>query len=354
MSIAADALRAFLIPFLVATGTLLLLLVGHVLSLHSFRSLVSRRRQQLQVRYEPLIAAALQAGDPATTLDALRSVPRRHRQLVQELLLKPLENVRGSVVGHAQAAAGVLGLIPQWKTDLRDRRWPTRADAVHALGLVRDRTATTMLIRALDDPIEEVRAAAVEALGRIGDPAALPELVARLSDAGRYQHVRLVEALQQFGAHAVAPVLEHVREHPEDRAAIAQLLGNLEASGAVGTLLEWCGDERAEVRTAAVRAVGAIGADDRAYYHLLRALGDEAAEVRAAAAWALGRAGREEAAPYLAPRLQDEWIVAAQSARALRGLGRPGRLALESAAALEQGELARQMLWEFDAATTGA
>jgi HEAT repeat protein len=78
-------------------------------------------------------------------------------------------------------------------------------------------------------------------------------------------------------------------------------------------------------------------------------LSDASPDVRAAGAWALGRSGREEAAAYLAPRLHDDWIVAAQAARALRALGAAGRRALEAAAAVEDGELARQMLWETHA-----
>ena len=90
--------------------------------------------------------------------------------------------------------------------------------------------------------------------------------------------------------------------------------------------------------------------DERAYYHVLRALSDDPEQARAMAAWALGRSGRQDAASYIAPRLNDEWIVAAHAARALRDLGTAGQRELESAAAHDDAVLARQMLWESSAA----
>jgi len=186
----------------------------------------------------------------------------------------------------------------------------------------------------------------VDGLGRIGDIRAIAPLVARFGEQSRHHRVRLVHALQHFGPVAVPSLLEHAETHPDDLAAIADLLGKTEASGALPRLIEWSGDTRGCVRSAAIRAIADIGVDDRAYYHVLRALNDEVPEVRAAAAWAIGRSGREEAASYLADRLNDQWEVAAQSARALGRLGQAGRDVLEAAADREDGELARQMLWE--------
>ena len=142
----------------------------------------------------------------------------------------------------------------------------------------------------------------------------------------------------------MAPLLEHAAGDGADLPVIAELLGSIESPAALPALLLWCGHERPDVRAAAVRAVGAIGVDERAYYHVLRALTDVSPPVRGAAAWALGRSARADAAPYLALRLQDDWLVAAQSARALGALGAIGRRVLEASAG--ESELARQVLWE--------
>jgi hypothetical protein len=101
------------------------------------------------------------------------------------------------------------------------------------------------------------------------------------------------------------------------------------------------------VRVAALGALGSIGLDDRSYYFALRALGDGDPQARAMAARALGRGRRADAVDYLAARLDDEWLPAAQAAEALRRLGGAGVVALQARAADEgqAGDLARQMLW---------
>ena len=349
MSAIFDAVRMVVVPFLALMGAALFLLVCHVLLLHGVRELDFRRRRRLLRIYRPAVAAALHDDHPKQSVAMLRAAPARHLPVVAALLLEPLRTVKGTVIERARALAAALRLLSKWETELHHRRWWIRAEAAHALGLIQHRGSVRQLVGALDDPYEEVRAAAVEALGRIADPVAIPELVARLGDQSRHQRVRLVEALQQFSSSAVAPLLDYADAHSGDVAIVAELLGSIRAPSALPALLEWCHAASAETRTSAVRAIGAIGVDQRAYYYLLRALTDEAADVRAAAAWALGRSGRPEAASHLSQRLGDEWMVAAQSARALAILGTSGRQALERSASAEEGELARQVLWECDA-----
>jgi HEAT repeat protein len=343
MSGVTDLVHAAFVPFLAATGGLLALLVCHIVVLHGVREVAFRRRQQLLALYRPQVEAALDGDGRA--LERLAASPSRHRPVQSALVLEPLRVTAGRATDRARDIAFALGLRQQWASQLTDRRWWVRADAAGALGLVRCADTLPALVAALDDPYDEVRAAAVEAVGRIGSPSSIPELVRRLPDQSRHQRVRLVHALQQFGAAAVAPVIAHGERCPDERAQVAELLGSLGAVSALDALLSWANDERAEVRGAVWQAIGAIGVDDRAYYHLLRALNDTAETVRAAAAWALGRSGRQDAAAYLAGRLDDEWLVAAQTARALRALGPAGRRELEEAAS-RNSELARQVLWE--------
>ena len=130
---------------------------------------------------------------------------------------------------------------------------------------------------------------------------------------------------------------------------MATLLSFVGGAAARDPLLQWTAAEPAPTRAAAWRALSAIGLDERAFYHALKALGDDDAAVRSAAARALARTGRSDAAPHLAGHLDDEWEVAAQSARALLRLGPDGHAAL--AARVRRGaglghDLAQQVLWE--------
>ena len=114
-------------------------------------------------------------------------------------------------------------------------------------------------------------------------------------------------------------------------------------------MLAWTADADETTRAAAWRTLAAIGLSHRAFYHALKALRDTEPAVRAAAAAALGRAGRADAARYLAVRLDDEWDVAAEVARALGRLGPVGVEALQARADGVEGpgqDMATQMLWQ--------
>ena len=306
-------------------------------------------RQRLRGRYRPMVDALLTPGPAADLIQRLVETPARHRPILAELILAAVRLQTGAVVPRLHEAARALGLIDRWTRSLDDSRWWVRTESVRALGLVRDAASFDELIRALDAEHEEVRAAAVDALGRLGDPRCGPALLARLRDESRHQRARLVEALRAQGA-AITPILlAHAREKGAHTAMTVDILGIIGGTAAVESLLELTGDDEAAVRTAALRAIGSIGLDDRSYYYALRGLEDAAPDVRAMAARALGRSGRQAAVPYLAAHLDDEWLVAAHCATGLRRLGRAGAAALETRAASTGvgADLARQMMWEL-------
>jgi HEAT repeat protein len=200
----------------------------------------------------------------------------------------------------------------------------------------------------LDDDHEEVRAAVVDALGSLRDPRARQALIDMLSRPWRHQYARVVEAIRRHGTDAIEALIGRARLAPEDRLVAADLFGLVRAPQALDLLVDWLSTPEAPLRAAAIRSLGAIGLDDRAYFFALRALTDESPDVRAAAARALGRARRADGSPYLEPLLDDEWAVAAQAAAALKQLGAPGQIALRRRASEQSqaGDLARQMLWE--------
>jgi len=336
------------VPFLFIGGSLLGVLLAYLVIQRVIRDLAARRRRTLVTRYRPVIDAITQVGPTPQALDRLRRAPASHRSIVAGLLLAPLRSARGDLVSHVRQAAVAIGLVEHWLADLQNRRWWRRADSVRALGFVEERSALPAIMRILDDEHEEVRAAAVEAAGRLGDPRAIPALLEHLADSGRYQRARVVDALRSLGPPVTPALVELARARPDRARLVVDVLGLIGTAAAIDPLLQWCGDSRGDVRAAALGALGSIGLDDRSYYYALRALGDSDPQARAMAARALGRGRREDAVGYLAGRLDDEWLPAAQAAGALRRLGGAGLAALQARARDEgqAGDLARQMLWE--------
>jgi hypothetical protein len=343
----AELLGRVLVPFLLFGGSVLVVLLAYLVIQRVVRELAWRRRQTVVTRYRPVIDAIMQLGLTPPTLERLLRAPARHRRLIAGLLLAPLHAARGDLVSHVRDAAVAIGLVEHWLADLQNRRWWLRADGVRALGFIEDRSALPAIIGALDDEHEEVRAAAVEAAGRLGDARAIPALLGHIADGSRYQRARVVDALRSLGPPVTPALVELARARPDHARLAADVLGLIGTVAAIDPLLQWCGDSRGDVRAAALGALGSIGLDDRSYYFALRALGDSDPKARAMAARALGRGQRDDAVGYLAERLDDEWLPAAQAARALRRLGGAGLAALQARARDEgqAGELARQMLW---------
>ena len=348
MDASAEAVRAFLFPFILTLAAALTALLAVVVLHRGIAAAVAIRRRRLESRYRGTVDAWLMEAD-AAALERLASVrSSAHRKVIGDLLVQPMRAFSGEVVTRGGVAVERLGFVDWWIRALAHRRWWRRSGAARMLGLARATRAIDGLVAALDDDHTEVRAAAVEALGRIGDPVTIPVIIAQLRDSARHQRVRVVEALRGFGAGAAQALAQYGDETPTDRSLAADVLGWIGGGAALPSLLAWCGDDDPVTRAAALRAIGSIGVDDRAYYYALRGVGDPAADVRAMAARALGRSRRADALPYLARCLDDEWIAAAHAARAVQQLGPPGVPYLT--ACVERNgpgaAIARQMLWE--------
>jgi HEAT repeat protein len=344
----ADTFVALLRPFLFVSALALAAMFVFLIVQRGVDELLFRRRQRITAKYRDVVNALMGPDDAESALITLARAPNAHRPVIESMLLKPLAVATGTVVDQLRHAARVLNLIDEWARRLSDRRWWVRADAARSLGLVREPRALEALSRLLEDDHEEVRAAAVEALGLIGHPQAIPLLLSRLADQSRHQRARIVEALREFGDVATPALAAHAENHPDDAVVVADVLGLIGGTAASESLKAWAQNERAELRTAALRGLGTIGLDDVSARLARHALDDEHIPVRAAAARALGRAHRHEAAPDLARHLDDDWTVAANCADALRRIGRAGLTLLQARVSDESyaGDLARQMLWE--------
>ena len=345
----ADDFRRVLVPFLIGAALVFSAMLILLVVQRWVRGLINARQARLAAHWQPEIQQVLDEGAAMASTRLLR-ITRRSPLPMGRLLAAPLASLIGSPVVHAAEFARLAGLDQWWTRQTQHRSWWRRAEAVRALGLIEDSAALHTVIGALEDNHEEVRAAAVDSLGRLRDARAVTPLLDRLPDESRHQRVRVIDALRQIGAPVAEPLLIGLRARPALLVHVADLVPAVCGGNAADDLLQWTSNEEPEVRAAALLALGRLGLDDLSYYHALKALGDEDARVRAMAARALGRSGRLDAALYLAARLDDDWVVAAESARALGTLKDTGRRLLDakSTGVGLGADLARQALWELD------
>lgn len=344
----AERFRDALVPFLLVGSAILLALLVTLIGQRLIRAAIATRRRSLLERYRPAVDAALSSGT-AESLDAISRIPKRHREVIADLVLGTLRIVRGAQNERARDVAQRMDLTAQWRDDLQSRMWWRRSEAALALGLLRDKKSVPLLTPLLDDEHEQVRAAVIDALGQIGDVWAIGPLLARLSDPTRHERTRLVQALRAFGENGARALVQHGKSHEKDRLVVASVLSFVGGGLAAEPLLEWSTAPDGETRAAVWTALATIGLDDRGFYHAIKALNANEAPVRAAAARALARTGRNDAIPYLSGKLDDTWEVSAVCALSLARLGPAGIQALKDRQAAGAGlghDLAQQVLWE--------
>jgi HEAT repeat protein len=252
------------------------------------------------------------------------------------------------------------------KSELRDRDWKMRREAVLEMGFTRDARWHGALVEALDDADAAVRQAAVLSLGKLGRPQAVDELTkpkvlgsddpgirrAAVSVIGRIGGLQVVDALSQSvhdpdwtvrneAIAAVSAIVDDVSELriPETAKVLIRMLPiddrdvrekTIRALGGFGragvtALVDALGMKSQRVRSGAAAALGLIR--DRATVPaLVRRLEDESKQVRLAAITALGNIPSVRAIGPLVERLSDR--DAQVRAAAVDALGRMGRAAV--------------------------
>lgn len=200
---------------------------------------------------------------------------------------------------------------------LSDPRPWYRASAAYVLGDMGSVTATTGLLRALQDPSRDVRAAAARSLGQLRDPQSVQPLVCALVAHTVPRRV-IGQALLTVGPGAAQQLLPLLNDpDPDVRATAAQLIGLLDDGGAQRLLIGRLEDSSSGVREHAALALGRLGTA-LACHSLMRMLADSAPCVRAAAAQALGAIGDPRAfTALLAVADGDSFAPARAAAHAL-------------------------------------
>jgi HEAT repeat protein len=204
--------------------------------------------------------------------------------------------------------------------------------------------------RVLGDPEPNVRLAAAAAMGGSALPEAVSPLLGHLDDGSPEVREEVARALGRIGdTRAVVPLIGKVQDSVSDvRKTTARALGELGDLRAAGALMLALQDPSAEVRLEAVGALGKLRADEAtpAIAPLIdgsaadsgsaptgrssSAQGAGAAEVRAAALRALGRIGGGAAVKILVSALAKDDPSAARSPvrDALVAAGKPAEAAL--------------------------
>jgi HEAT repeat protein len=198
-----------------------------------------------------------------------------------------------------------------------------KGDAIKALGLIGDQTATPAVIPFLTD--KDNRTAAVTALGQIGDPRAVEPILDTLTETDKEYRNAAILALNRIGAPAFGALVRELRS-PEvlmRRGAAAALEGS-ESPQIVPALTAALNDADEEVRASAARALGWEG-NLAAVGSLVNAVSDPSWRVVDAAVEALAAVGVRAMDRLLGVLADPGEQLAARYhvARALAEMGRP-------------------------------
>ncbi len=217
----------------------------------------------------------LAAASALKKLDAKEAIP----ELIT--LIKNMR-VREDVRIAAVSALGKLGgeeAIPELTKLVKDMEINVRQSAVFTLQTLGVQKVMPKMICLMQDKNEhkDVRQAAVSVLGELRAEKAVPELICLMQDKNAHKDVRqeAVSVLGKLGAQEAVPGMVHLLVHDKQiQNLVAQALSRLDVEYTFKGLLELTHHPNADVRYAAVFALGEIG-DGRAIARLGNLLEDE-------------------------------------------------------------------------------
>lgn len=191
----------------------------------------------------------------------------------------------------------------------------SRVFSIWALGELNVRTATPVLMEAIESPSKEVRLATLAALSKIEEPGkeAIPPLLIALRDKDADIRIGAVQALGNFGS-AAKDVVPELINRLTDRNRTVQVKA-INAIGAIGTeaklavspLTDALNAPERDVRLAAIVTLGKLGIEAKLAVPLLaKLLNDPDLEIRVKTASTLGNFEKEAiaAVPQLRQALQ--------------------------------------------------
>ena len=195
----------------------------------------------------PILELLRDAADPAAAPVWNRTLMAEAAEVERELALDGIAAARASA--SVDVVATQLGaLLDDPSRDAGEEEGARRLRLVQVLGEVGDRAATPVLVRVLEQPVEDqpvaVHRAATTALGQLRDPAAVDAVLSisfRVPDVATTTNVgeRAKQALASIGAPAVPAAVKMLQgKHAEIRklAAMHGLDAKFEVMSAAGFL----------------------------------------------------------------------------------------------------------------------
>jgi HEAT repeat protein len=197
-----------------------------------------------------MAAWALGELEDSASVPALEGALRSPELLVRLAAIDALGNIKDS--RSLKALERVLR---------SDTQAAARAHAAHAVGEFEDNSSLQVLADALSDPSAAVQYAAVEAMENLDDLEKAPPALVRASQSSdaRLQELAVLSLAKFHDPLTIDALLAHIT-HPkkEVRMRVAEALGEIASPKASSGLMRLLRDTDAEVRKAAVEALGQI------------------------------------------------------------------------------------------------
>jgi HEAT repeat protein len=168
------------------------------------------------------------------------------------------QQVREEVKGVA-ATKRFVELLPKLTPD-------TRAGLIDALGIRGDKTARDAVVEMIKSPEEQVRAAALRALGFLGEAGDVPLMAQSLTAGAEAEKTAAQRSLEQLRAEGVdGKIVGELKaaNDPRRQTALIEIVQRRKATAAVPVLLDLAVSDKADIRAAAMQALGQLaGAED--------------------------------------------------------------------------------------------
>ncbi|MDO8270955.1 MAG: HEAT repeat domain-containing protein [Gammaproteobacteria bacterium] len=269
-------------------------------------------------------------------LNNLMNMNRAAQHVLRKLTIDLCHLIQGQERQQLTSLLTRSGFRDECVRDLRSRSVEDRRSAASALQLFSDTTTEQALLAALNDDDGHVRLAAASSLKMINALPDLRLLISKLEekDVLASRDVRtLFRDMARRKPLALRQLAADSSNDTQLKIVLADAMSETSDFRVLDDLYRFASDDDLDVRTTALRSLGALQHPDAAAV-VEHSLSDAQWQVRAVAAGAAGQIGLEYLVPQLTRLLDDDsWWVRFRSAEALSDLGATGQQALRERAA---------------------